>query len=149
MGFEGKGCMFVEAPRFRRQQRRLIKSPQEYNGRKVGTLLNLLLRALHMFFVSALRHIHLASPLSHCLISSLFIHSFWEANYNESRCSLFWRFLVANEGHLALAKEQLTRDIAWREEINLYELQSLTREQIVGVDDAFFLGQYPGIFLGY
>jgi len=88
-------------------------------------------------------------PTVSFILSRIITHSFWEANYNESRCSLFWRFLVANEGHLAHAKEQLTKDIAWREDIKLYELQGRTREEIVGVDDAFFLEQYPCIFLGY
>ena len=60
-----------------------------------------------------------------------------------------WRFLVANEGHLAKAKEQLVRDIAWREETHLLDLQGQSRTQVTGVDDDFFVRQYRCLFLGY
>lgn len=68
----------------------------------------------------------------------------------ESRVSLMWRFLVANEGHLGKAKEQLVRDVHWRAgEIQLRELQGQTRAQVTGVDDTFFMEQYRCVHLGF
>ncbi|EWM29172.1 sec14 cytosolic factor [Nannochloropsis gaditana] len=75
--------------------------------------------------------------------------NFWEANYHESRCSLFWRFLVANDGHVIRAKNQLARDVAWRDEIRLKDLQNMARKDVVGIEDAFFIRHYPCLCLGF
>jgi len=77
------------------------------------------------------------------------LNSFWEANYHESRCSLFWRFLVANDGHVIRAKNQLARDVAWRDEIRLKDLQNMARKDVVGIEDAFFIRHYPCLCLGF
>lgn len=75
--------------------------------------------------------------------------SYWEANNNESKVALLWRFVIANEGNLREAKKQLASDVAWREKVKLRELQKKTREEVVGLSDEVFEKYYRCVFLGH
>ena len=74
---------------------------------------------------------------------------FWKANFNESKYGLLWRFLVANDLHIGRAKALLIGDIAWRQEVDIVKLQSMSLEEVVGCSRDIFDQHYSSAVLGY